>query len=70
MSAFRGNSSTGRADPAKVADLDAKLHPVVSRHREARKRADSSDVPLDMLADPAAARAAIAAKYGEDFATG
>jgi hypothetical protein len=68
MSAFRGNSLSGRADPAKTADLDAKLHPTIARQRAASDRSESSTVPHDMLADPDAARAAILAKYGEDFA--
>lgn len=68
MSAFRGNSLSGRADPAKVADLDAKLHQTIARQRAASNRAESSTVPLDMLADPDAARAAILAKYGKDLA--
>jgi hypothetical protein len=58
-------SSPNGADPQKVVELLARIVPTFRRTREAFERNAQTTIPIDMMADPAAAREAIRAKYGD-----
>ena len=57
-------SNPNGADPARIVEQGTRLFPRFARQREARRRVESGNVlPLDLMTDPAASRAAIARKY-------
>lgn len=60
MPEFRGDSPHAVADPELLAQHTSGLYRTHRRDRAAAVDQDLDDVPVDMLADPAATRAAIA----------
>lgn len=60
-------SNPNGADPENVAELLGRIVPTFRRTREAFERNAQTTIPIDMMADPDAARAAIRAKYGDRF---
>lgn len=62
MPEFRGSSVSGGADPAALEEHEADLYPSLAAQAEAAERQAADTVPVDMLADPVATRAAIAAR--------